>query len=412
MCPQGQGDCDTNPLDCETDLTSATSDCGFCDNVCAIANGTPTCMNSACAVAGCNSGFANCDANEINGCEVTLATNLSNCGTCGTACTNARGSTSCIGGSCRPVCTSGWGSCDSDPRNGCETALNTASDCGTCGNVCPSSLPNAAPACNSGVCGYSCNALGGVYALKLVMQVGWPSTQYVRAGSGTAQVWIRLAFTQSGTALSGSVALCGQTLPQFANSVTSDRYLYSYPNALFDTALPTASFSGTLASTNPGAGLSSSVAALLLGINMSDPVNGSWPSPATARSNQVDHDADTEVGVTVSFVDNSTYNHVQTTASFSAARASHAYKTERLRFSLAGAFSGCSGASGPATVQSLDTRTIGCRLASSGGDCNSSQYSHLESNAPVYSVSSATYSMTKLGNVGATFTCAQVRAAL
>jgi hypothetical protein len=94
-----------------------------------------------------------------------------------------------------------------------------------------------------------------------------------------------------------------------------------------------------------------------------------------------------------------------------AARASHAYGAQRLRFSLGGALSGCSGASGTATVQSFDTETIGCRLES-GSDCNSTQYTHLHDNAVVHTVSKPSYVLTKLGAAGSSFTCAQVRAAL
>jgi hypothetical protein len=144
---------------------------------------------------------------------------------------------------------------------------------------------------------------------------------------------------------------------------------------------------------------------------MADPLKGSSPSLATARSNPVDHDADGQIGITVAFVDNSTYNYPQTAGTFFAARASHAYGVQRLRFSLGGALSGCSGASGTATVQSFDTRTIGCRLES-GSNCNSSQYGHMNDNAIVHSISNASYTMTRLGGSGSSFTCAQVRAAL
>jgi hypothetical protein len=410
-CPQGRGDCDTNASDCETDLTRTVADCGFCNNTCATANGTPSCTNSTCGIASCSSGFANCDSNTANGCEVRLATNVSNCGSCGTACTNAHGSTSCAASTCTPTCSSGWGSCDSNARNGCETALDTLSNCGTCGNVCPNSMAGATAVCSSGICGYTCNALGGVYALRINAQTSWPATQYVRSGSGTVQFWLRVKVTQSGTALSGTAELCDQTTPETRNSVTSDRYLLDYPDALFTPGAPGATFNATLASLAPGAAVSSTRTAHLLGIGMTDPLNGAWPALSTARANSIDHDADGKLGITVNFVDDSTYNHAQTDGTLFAARASQAYGAQRLRFSLGGALSGCTGASGSATVQSFDTRTIGCRLES-GQDCSSSQYTHLYDNTVVYSISSASYTMTRLGSTGSTFTCAQVRAAL
>lgn len=410
-CPQGTGDCDANANDCETDLTSSLSDCGFCGNACTVANGTPSCTSSSCEIASCDAGFADCDGELATGCEIALATSTASCGSCGVACTNEHGSTTCSGGTCAPTCSSGWGSCDADPTNGCETSLNTLNHCGGCGNVCPDALQGATAVCNAGICGYRCDPLDGVYALRINAQTSWPATTYVRSGSGTVQFWLRLTLAQSGTSLSGLAELCDQVTPEFRNSVTTDRYLIAYPSALFTPGAPGASFDATLASLSPGAALSSARTAHLLGIAMSDPLNGSWPSMSSARASQVDDDSDGEVGITVEFVDNSTYNHVQTSGSLFAARASHAYGVQRLRFSLAGALSGCDGASGGATVQSFDTRTIGCRLES-GQDCSSSQYGHLNDNAVVYSVSSASYAMTKLGGAGSSFSCAQVRSAL
>jgi len=412
MCMQGRGDCDQNRSDCETDLTGSLTSCGFCGNRCMTPNGSPSCAGGTCGIAACNAGNANCDSNVANGCEVTLATNVAHCGSCGAACSNAHGSTSCAGGSCAPSCASGWGSCDSNPRNGCESELTTVSNCGTCGNVCPNAMAGASSVCNAGACGYSCTSLAGVYALRLRMQVSWAAKQYVASGSGTAERWLRVTLSQSGTTVSGSIALCGATMPEFRNSVVSDRYFFRHADAVFDAAIPSVSFSAMLGSTAPGASLTSARSAILMGLNMSDPLNGTWPTLTQARADQVDHDSDGEVGVTIAYADDSTYSYVQTAGTLTAARASHSYTAERLRFSLNGALTGCTGASGSATVQSLDSRTFGCRLSSSGSDCNATQYGHLENNAPVYNVSSANYSMIRVANVGATVSCAQVRAAL
>ncbi|HKP60958.1 MAG TPA: hypothetical protein VJV78_29715 [Polyangiales bacterium] len=410
-CPAGTADCDANMSDCETNTLTTVSDCGFCDNACTTANGTPRCTSGSCAISSCNSGYANCDSNVANGCEVALATNVSNCGSCGTACTNAHGTTSCSANACVPVCSSGWGNCDSNVRNGCETAVNTLTNCGGCGNVCPNAMSGATAVCNSGVCGYTCNSMSGVYALRINTSVSWPATSYVRSGSGTASFWLRLTITQSGTSLTGTAALCDQSTPETRNSITTDRYLLDYPDVMFTPGATPASFSATLASQSPGAALTSTRTAHLLGMTMSDPLNGAWPSVSTARANQVDHDSDGEVGISVVFIDDSTYNHAQTDGTLWAARASLAYGVQRLRFSLGGALSGCSGASGTATVQSFDTRAIGCRLES-GSDCSSSQYNHIDSNSAVYTTGSANYTLTRLGASGSTFTCAQVRTAL
>ena len=75
---------------------------------------------------------------------------VNNCGDCGIACVNPHGSTACTGGVCDPTCDSGWGSCDGDPIDGCETSLTTLSNCGDCGVPCD--LPNGVESCSTGSC--------------------------------------------------------------------------------------------------------------------------------------------------------------------------------------------------------------------------------------------------------------------
>ena len=78
-------------------------------------------------------------------------------------------------------------------------------------------MAGASAVCNSGICGYSCNALGGVYALRIDAQGTWPSRPYIRSGSGTLQFWLRLTLSQSGTALTGTAQLCDQVTPPTLN---------------------------------------------------------------------------------------------------------------------------------------------------------------------------------------------------
>src|SRR3989344_2560430 len=116
-------------------------DVDCCVPSCSRPNGNILCSSTdtldTCTIQ-CNSGYGNCDTNKFaNGCEASLTT-TSNCGSCGTQCTNTHGTTSCGSGVCNPICSSGWGNCDGNNANGCEASLTTTSKCGSCITQCTS----------------------------------------------------------------------------------------------------------------------------------------------------------------------------------------------------------------------------------------------------------------------------------
>src|SRR5262245_6971528 len=94
-CPQSDGGQCFNGFDCVTtaccggfcrNLATNVDNCGTCGTVCAATNGVPSCVNGTCGLASCNPGFENCDGDPGNGCEASLANDPSNCGGCGQAC--------------------------------------------------------------------------------------------------------------------------------------------------------------------------------------------------------------------------------------------------------------------------------------------------------------------------------------
>jgi hypothetical protein len=154
-CNNGFADCNANVADgCET-VTTSTSNCGGCGIVCAGgANATPACNGATCGLA-CAMGFADCDGDPSNGCEVNTQTDLDHCGACGTTC---QFHDTCQAGSCSSaVCQTGYADCNQTP-NECETSLTTdPNNCGGCGMAC--SFPQAAATCTGGACEMgSCNS--------------------------------------------------------------------------------------------------------------------------------------------------------------------------------------------------------------------------------------------------------------
>ena len=152
MCATGYADCDGTPTNgCEANISSEELTCGSCMTMCTNANGTASCGTGLCMPT-CNSGFADCDADPVNGCE-TSTTTVTHCGACGTMCTNANGTTACPSGTCTPTCMTGYDDCDSDPNNGCETKIDdNPLHCGACGAPCGANMICVDGACQASPC--------------------------------------------------------------------------------------------------------------------------------------------------------------------------------------------------------------------------------------------------------------------
>ncbi len=139
------------------DTSSDPDYCGDCDVSCnAFQTEEVSCNAGQCELT-CVDGWANCDQNPSSGCETNLATDTSHCGGCGNFCgTENVTSSSCVNATCQLSCGSGgmppltasYGDCDGNPRNGCETLLNTVSHCGACHASCPT----GAQCCPGGEC--------------------------------------------------------------------------------------------------------------------------------------------------------------------------------------------------------------------------------------------------------------------
>ncbi|MBI5515446.1 MAG: hypothetical protein HY909_16825 [Deltaproteobacteria bacterium] len=159
-CLTGFADCDMNPANgCEADTRSSATHCGRCGNACTFANAMASCTRGVCALGPCTGRFADCDLNAANGCETNIDSNALHCSGCGVMCSTVGGTPSCARGMCSTtVCMSGRGNCNGMATDGCEVDLNTSvSNCGTCGNAC--SFPRAAAACAAGACALgSCEA--------------------------------------------------------------------------------------------------------------------------------------------------------------------------------------------------------------------------------------------------------------
>ncbi|MBP6831165.1 MAG: hypothetical protein KA978_10300 [Deltaproteobacteria bacterium] len=157
-CSVGYADCDGDATDgCEVNTAADGSHCGACGVACADGR---TCVAGACSATVCAVGRGNCDGAEANGCEVALAADTDHCGACNVRCAFPHGAATCAAGACAlAACATGFADCDGDASNGCEA--NTADEvahCGACGVTC--SFPGASAVCAAGSCSLGACAAG------------------------------------------------------------------------------------------------------------------------------------------------------------------------------------------------------------------------------------------------------------
>lgn len=142
-------DCNHDLSDgCETSLSSDTQNCGACGNTCAPGQiCTIRQEKGTTPVCACDPGETLCDGYSC----ADLLTDLDNCGACDNRCPRvAHGEAACQNGYCTSACSTGWGDCDGDPTNGCETDLSrNTRHCGACGNACDN---GAGQPCIDGQC--------------------------------------------------------------------------------------------------------------------------------------------------------------------------------------------------------------------------------------------------------------------
>jgi hypothetical protein len=137
---------------CEQSLTGDPANCGTCNKQCSNNGGSGVCNGGTCKTE-CDAGRADCDNNANNGCETDTSTNPLHCGICGKTCSSINATPNCENGLCKPICNAGFANCDGDPNNGCEVNLNTnVNNCGQCGNVCTNTANATSMTCSSGSC--------------------------------------------------------------------------------------------------------------------------------------------------------------------------------------------------------------------------------------------------------------------
>jgi hypothetical protein len=147
-CQAGYADCDKDPANgCEIDLAQP-SHCGACNAACAAA--APVCVPTTAGFA-CATGCTPQAPTRCGDQCVDLASSPTHCGSCNDVCAPvANGQVSCARGACAFSCTAGFHACG----GACADSTSPAS-CGAACSPCPAG-PNATATCRGGACGLSC----------------------------------------------------------------------------------------------------------------------------------------------------------------------------------------------------------------------------------------------------------------
>ncbi len=158
-CDAVDDDCD-GETDEDVDLQNDAQNCGSCGNDCTddYTNANGICQAGSCAMGDCLPGFGDCNTDDSDGCEVALGTDT-DCTACGDTCTDdfANAAGTCVDNAgtfeCQMGdCANGYADCDTDPSNGCEVSLGTVENCSACGDDCTDDFANAEGLCTAGAC--------------------------------------------------------------------------------------------------------------------------------------------------------------------------------------------------------------------------------------------------------------------
>ena len=135
-----------------TDTASDTDHCGGCGMPCRGVHSSSTCAAGQCQPGTCDAGWGDCNQDPKDGCETNLHVDARNCTKCGSACVVANAVPACADGCYIAACKFGFDDCNGDPTDGCETpVLSDVKNCGACGNACMG-VPHARSQCINAAC--------------------------------------------------------------------------------------------------------------------------------------------------------------------------------------------------------------------------------------------------------------------
>jgi len=190
VCDGEDNNCD-GTIDEGFELVDDPDNCGACGTICDEVDGSAgvDCVGGQCVISDCMESFSDCDGVFENGCEADLSNSLETCGACDNACDfGPNTEAACVEGQCENLgCSEGFADCNLDPADGCEVDLSAGQSCECtpgetrpCYDGDPATLGVSGAPCAEGV--QTCQPSGLGWSSLCVGQV-LPRPETVAAGT-------------------------------------------------------------------------------------------------------------------------------------------------------------------------------------------------------------------------------------
>lgn len=143
------------------DTSSNANNCSACGKKCTASHAVnATCAMATCGFDTCYPGYGDCDSDKTNGCETPTSADPQRCGGCTSVCSSNHVPTpSCNASLCDGTCAAGYADCNANKlTDGCEIGTQSdAQNCGGCGAICSNSHIMT-PVCTVGACTGACDS--------------------------------------------------------------------------------------------------------------------------------------------------------------------------------------------------------------------------------------------------------------
>jgi hypothetical protein len=113
------------------------------------------CVSGVCQGFACDPGWGNCNADWSDGCETNLSSDPAHCGGCHNTCFPAGANTAegCSKGKCTISCIAPYKDCNNDLGDGCEIPVGVPNSCDRKGLTTFDSAAGSTPGCGTPHCG-------------------------------------------------------------------------------------------------------------------------------------------------------------------------------------------------------------------------------------------------------------------